>query len=94
MRIVWLDDVITDLSALRCYIAQDSVRSANNVTKKIVATTTLLCEQPQIGRQGRIPHTRELVISDTPYIVPYRVKNQQVEILRVFHGAMEWPDAL
>ncbi len=46
-----------------------------------------------IGRRGRDPETRELVITDTPYIVGYRVTNR-VEVLAVIHGAQDWPDKL
>jgi plasmid stabilization system protein ParE len=39
---------------------------------------------PASGRSGRVPGTRELVISGTPYVVPYSVHGETVEILRVF----------
>lgn len=51
-----------------------------------------LQDHPQLGRPGRVPGTRELVIGGTPYVVPYRVKNQQVEILALYHGARRWPE--
>ena len=51
----------------------------------------LLATHPASGRIGRVPGTRELVITGTPYIVPYRVRGDAVEILRVFHGARKWP---
>jgi len=35
-----------------------------------------------------------LVVSGTPYIVPYRVRGEVLEVLRVLHGAMRWPDVL
>ena len=47
---------------------------------------------PHRGRPGRWPGTRELIIPGTPYIVPYRVKGDLVEILRILHGARRWPD--
>jgi toxin ParE1/3/4 len=47
---------------------------------------------PHRGRPGRWPGTRELVIPRTPYIVPYRVQGDLIEILRVFHGARRWPE--
>jgi len=37
--------------------------------------------------------TREPVIQKTPYIVPYRVVGQTIQVLRVFHGARRWPEA-
>jgi len=42
--------------------------------------------------QGRVPGTRELVVTGTPYIVAYRVRDETVEILRVFHAARKWPE--
>lgn len=44
-----------------------------------------------MGRAGRVAGTRELVVADTPYIIPYRVRGDAVEILRVFHAARKWP---
>ena len=50
-----------------------------------------LTENPELGRPGRVPGTRELVVLHTPYIIPYRVREDVVEILRIFHGARRWP---
>ncbi len=94
MIIKWLDDAVYDLQALRQYIAQDKPSAANRIAKQILKTVNLLSDQPNIGRPGRVLGTRELVVSSTPYIVPYRVKNNAVEILRVLHAAMEWPEKI
>ncbi len=51
-----------------------------------------LTTAPSLGRPGRISGTRELVIRGTPYVVPYRIKGPDIEILRVYHGARRWPD--
>jgi len=53
-----------------------------------------LAEYPAMGRSGRVPGTRELVVVGTPYIIPYRVRGDRVEILRVFHAARKWPPKL
>ena len=45
---------------------------------------------PRSGRIGRMPETRELVVSGTPYIVVYLVSDD-VELIRVLHGAQKWP---
>lgn len=94
MIIRWLDDAVTDLQSLRHYIAQDNAVAAIKVVKKILHSVEALSEQPGIGRPGRVVNTRELVISGTPYIIPYRVKDNTIEILRVFHNAMQWPEDL
>lgn len=54
----------------------------------------LLLEFPEAGRIGRLEGTRELVVTGTPYVVAYRLAEEVVLILRVLHGAQEWPDAL
>jgi toxin ParE1/3/4 len=55
---------------------------------------TLLPQSPEIGRQGRAPGTRELVIARTPFVVAYRLHNETIEILRILHGAQRRPDRL
>lgn len=92
MTVKWLDDAIDDLQSLRDYIAEENPPAANYIAKHILHCVDLLSTQPQIGRPGRVSHTRELIISNTPFIIPYRVKNNVIEILRVLHGAMQWPE--
>ena len=88
----WLDDAVNDLQSLRLYISQDSATAARKVVKKILHAIDILSKQPGMGRPGRIINTRELIVSGTPYIVPYRVRHNAIEILRVFHCAMRWPE--
>ncbi len=91
MRIRWLSDSVDDLIEIQKYIANDNPHAARNVAERIKDSVNSLKEYPGIGRPGRVEGTRELVISNLPYIIPYRVKNNVIEILRVLHGAMEWP---
>ena len=51
----------------------------------------LLADYPAAGRSGRVPNTRELVVTGTVYILPYRVRAGTVEILRVLHSAQNGP---
>ncbi len=88
----WLEDAIDDLQSLRSYISEDNPSAANSIAKRIIKAINLLASQPGIGRIGRVINTRELVVSGLPYLIPYRVKNNTIEILRVLHGAMEWPE--
>ena len=59
-----------------------------------IASSILLSENSELGRPGRVPGTRELVILNTPYIVPDRVRGATIEIARVYHGARRWPERL
>lgn len=54
----------------------------------------MLVSHPEIGRPGRSDGTRELVLTGTPYILPYRVRDGRVEILAVFHTSRHRPDKL
>lgn len=94
MKIIWLETAILDLQSLRKFIAKDSPLAAKKIAKRLVQMVQLLVEQPAAGRPGRIHSTRELVVTGTPYIIPYRVKDNSIEILRVIHGAMQWPEEL
>jgi toxin ParE1/3/4 len=93
MTIIWSPQAIADLISLREYIAQDNPAAARRMVLRIVdEIERVLPDNPQIGRPGRVPGTRELVIARTPYIAPYRVRHGAVEVLRVYHGARRWPD--
>ena len=93
MNLVWSPQAVDDLAALRAFIAQDDSKAAQRIAARIVqAVETLIPANPHIGRPGRVPGTRELVIAQTPFVAPYRVRDGTIEILRVFHGARRWPE--
>jgi len=94
MRIVWTEPALRDLAAARTYIARDNPPAADQQVTRVLAAVETLRQFPQIGRQGRRSETRELVISRTPYIVPYRLRGELIEILRVLHERQRWPDTL
>ncbi|MBI3515214.1 MAG: type II toxin-antitoxin system RelE/ParE family toxin [Proteobacteria bacterium] len=93
MTPIWSPEAIDDLSELRAYIAEDDPAAAQKVARHILhSVETLLTVNPAMGRPGRVPGTRELVIPGTPFIVPYRERGGAIQVLRVFHGARKWPD--
>ena len=91
MRIRWLRAALRNLQQEAEYIAQEDPAVALRVVGRIGDAVYYLDDHPSMGRAGRVPGTRELVVSGTPYIVPYRVRGQDIEILRVFHAARKWP---
>jgi toxin ParE1/3/4 len=95
MNIRWSPQALRDLASVRAFVAEDDPAAAQRLVLRIVdAIETLLPEHPAIGRPGRVPGTRELVIPRTPYVVPYRVRRGTLQVLRVYHGARKWPDQL
>ncbi len=91
MQIVWLKNALINLDEIAEYISQENPQAASQVVDLIVEQVNQLTAQPSIGRPGRVVGTRELVISNSHYLVPYRIKNNQVEILRVFHTSRKPP---
>jgi toxin ParE1/3/4 len=93
MRVHWTTPALRDLKTIGDYIAKDSRASAAKIISRIFNQTDMLATTPHMGRGGRVPNTRELVISETPFIVPHRVRGDEVQILAVFHGARRWPES-
>jgi toxin ParE1/3/4 len=91
VRVRWLRAALADIDAEVDYIARDNPAAADRVADKVNRSVGQLTEYPSTGRAGRVPGTRELVISGTSYIVVYRVRDRALEILRVFHAARRWP---
>ncbi len=93
-KIRWLRLALADLDELMAYIAEDDPEAATKVAGKIWETTRMLSNHPAIGKPGRIFGTREIVATGTSYIIPYRVVGNEVQILRILHGARKWPENL
>jgi len=93
MRVVWTAPAARDLEAIGDYIARRNPGAARRTVQRIRARTRTLIVHPYLGRPGRVTGTRELVVTSTPFIVAYRVVDDRIEILAVFHGARVWPDS-
>jgi toxin ParE1/3/4 len=93
VKIVWSEHARQDLRQIFEYIANENPNAARSLLAEIRKQAIILIDNPQIGRSGRVEGTRELVLSGTNYILPYRVKGKQIQILAVFHGARKWPES-
>ncbi|MBI1986597.1 MAG: type II toxin-antitoxin system RelE/ParE family toxin [Rhodospirillales bacterium] len=91
MTIVWSKTAVDDLKSLRAYIRQHNPRAAAGMARTILARVENLADFPAQGRPGRVPHTRELVIPDTPFLVVYTVAGTTIQIIAVLHAARKWP---
>ena len=92
MRIIWTKPAARALESIQDYIARDNRSAAWEVAQRIQHAVRQLEEHPKLGRTGRVRGTLELVVPGLPYIVPYRVKGKEIQILSVFHAARKWPD--
>jgi len=93
MKLVWSPEAIDDLISIQQYIAKDDARTAHKV---MLTITTLvehqLAEFPNSGHKGRVAGTLELVVPGLPFVIPYRVTQTTIDVLRVYHTSRRWPD--
>ena len=86
----WTRGAFESLGLIAAYIAQDNAARASQFAQALREKTRLLAEFPAIGRPGRVMGTRELVAHKN-YIIAYRVRGTDVEIIRIQHVAKRWP---
>ncbi|MBF0354204.1 MAG: type II toxin-antitoxin system RelE/ParE family toxin [Alphaproteobacteria bacterium] len=91
MKVRWLRVALAQLEREAVVIAGDDPKAAAAMLTRVFEAAEGLAQFPAMGRVGRVAGTREQVVPGTPYILPYRVREQQVEILRFLHGARKWP---
>jgi toxin ParE1/3/4 len=91
--IEWTEQATRQLDQAYDYIAlSNSEAVAARITMQIVTSVQQLAAFPMSGRSGRVPGTRELIISNTPFVAAYSVDHDCIVILAVYHGAQEWPE--
>jgi toxin ParE1/3/4 len=92
LRQRWTKHAEADLNRIGEYIGQDSPAAAARVVLELIEQTEIsLTSHAAIGRPGRVIGTRELVIGSLPYVIPYRLRDGDIEILRVLHTSRRWP---
>lgn len=91
VQIVWLPEARSERAELIDYIAERNMLAAFSVDDQISRQVEQLIAFPHLWRRGRAPGTFELVVSQTPYILAYRLHGDEVQILHVFHERRDWP---
>ena len=86
MLIKWTKTALGSLDEIAGFIAKDNPNRATSFVLELQAAVTQLQAHPGMGRAGRVPGTRELVLHQN-YIAIYRVRGDDVEILRLHHTA-------
>jgi len=94
VKLTWPAFALSDRDVIFTYVEADNPAAAVLIDERIAAAARRLLDFPASGRVGRIAGTRELVINGAPYIAAYAVAETAVRILRVLHGAQEWPENL
>lgn len=85
MRVEWLKTALENVDDEAAYIALDNPRAASDFIYAIEAAVEQLASFPAMGREGRLPGTREWAMPHLPFIIPYRIRHGRLQILRVYH---------
>ena len=91
MRLRWTPAAAEDLEHIQEYLAEHHPQFAQSIIIELYESIRALKTSPRLGRVGREEGTRELVLTRLPYIVAYRIREQAVEVLHIFHGAQNRP---
>ena len=89
MRIRWTHAAAADMKAIYDYLTEHEPHLARSTVIELRQSIRSLKEFPHMGRPGREEGTRELLHQRLPQIVVYRVKEDAVEILRIWHPAQD-----
>jgi toxin ParE1/3/4 len=94
MKVRWTESAAVNWEQAFDFIAQDNVTAALDIAEKILDMTEMLAIHPRAGRPGRIMGTRELVITDSPFILAYGIETAEdvIWIYAIYHGRRRWPE--
>lgn len=90
-EIVWTKIALADLESARNYLSEVSPEFVHKIVTQLRSTLKVLASHPYIGRPGRVKDTRELPLQKTPFILVYRIKQNQIQILTFLHSSRRWP---
>jgi len=86
MALKWTKTALRSVDEIAGFIAKDNPARATSFVLELKNAVTKLQAHPGMGRAGRVHGTRELVLHKN-YIAVYRVRGDDVEILRLHHAA-------
>lgn len=92
MRVRWTTDAADDLERICDYVARERPEVAGRLAFDVLRAIEGLRAFPNRGRPGRVQGTRELVLTG-PFLAVYEVREEDVQVLRILHGARQWPSS-
>jgi toxin ParE1/3/4 len=93
MKLVWTRRAKRHLRAAYQYWGREKPGdAAETMLDRIFSAVELLLHHPEIGREGRVPGTRELVLNPLPFLIVYRIRRDKISIVALLHGSRKWPE--
>ena len=93
MIVNWLPRALNDRRRQISYVFQQNPQAAIRLEMLVRSPADILSAYSRAGRSGRKDGARELVVPGSPYLTIYRIDEnaQEIQILRLLHGAQQWP---
>lgn len=91
MRIRRTPGAAADLEHISNYLKERHPQYRQTTVRKLYESICSLKDSPHRGRIGREDGTRELLFPPLPYIAVYRLNEQSIEVLRIYHAAQDRP---
>jgi plasmid stabilization system protein ParE len=85
MNIVYAPRALRDLEDIDAYLVERSSVGAENVLSAIKSTVDALSFFPQIGRLVDDAGHRRVPVLHYPYVILYRISNEELLILHIRH---------
>lgn len=90
MGLFWTPEAIQDREDIYDFIEQDNPIAALDLDELFSEGALRLIDDPNSGRPGLVPGSRELVVHKR-YVLVYDVAGEWIRILNVVHTARRWP---
>ncbi|MGB0954502.1 MAG: type II toxin-antitoxin system RelE/ParE family toxin [Panacagrimonas sp.] len=90
LRLRWSSLALQDFVKVQEYISQENPRAARRIAQRIAEAAAKLEKFPRLGRPGNVDGAYELVVANTPYLIVYRIRDDQLELIRLWHGRQNW----
>ena len=91
MRIRWTPAAAADLQNIGDYLKERHPQYRQPTMRKLYETIRSLKQSLHRGRPGSEEGTREILFPPLPYVAVYRVKEQTIQVVRIYHGAQKRP---
>jgi toxin ParE1/3/4 len=91
MQLRWTEEAANDLERIADYLFEHAPDRAAELVRTVYDAPAALLTFPNRGRLGKKAGTREFVLSPLPYLIVYTVRGDAIYIVRILHGAQQWP---
>lgn len=89
MKVRYTVRALQELTEAKDYLLERSPQAARRLASRVDQAVATISERPGAGRRGLVEGTFEVVLTNTRYILIYRLQGDDIEILSLFHTARD-----